>query len=201
MTFSVTLTDPAGNAGPAATATAVLAATTVPAFAVTPDESSYTSADAATAGFTISPVEVGDTYTYAFIFGGGPIVPANNSGTITATSMHVTTDMSGLFSGIFTIHVIESDSVGNEAEGNAGVTLNLGFPAFTITPSRAVYSFAAGRDSRFTIAGAELASTYAYTVTSSGNSGATSVHGGGSVSRPRNSSSGIDLHHVARRHA
>ena len=71
ITFSVTLTDAAGHAGAAATATAGLDTALPPAFTVTPDQSTYDSANDTDFGFTMSPVELGDTYSYAFILARG----------------------------------------------------------------------------------------------------------------------------------
>ena len=62
LTFNVTLTDAAGNAGPTATATATLDQTIPSGYSITADYSVINAAAATSAGFTFAGAEVGDTY-------------------------------------------------------------------------------------------------------------------------------------------
>ena len=58
------MTDPAGNTGTAATATATLDKTAPSGYTITADASTYNATTAAAAGFTFANAEVGDTYDY-----------------------------------------------------------------------------------------------------------------------------------------
>ena len=193
ITFSVTLTDVAGDVLSAVTATATLEAQKVPAFTVTPDASTYTAATAATAGFTMSPAQVGDTYTYYFLLDGSPQMPDRGTGTINGASMHVMSDMSELPSGHYTLHVIEDDPAGNALAENAPVELNLGPPIFSITPTSTTINALNDTNAGFAFIGAEMYAVYNYTVTSSGNSGATSVSGSGTVLTATQQVTGINV--------
>jgi large repetitive protein len=191
LTFSVTLTDAGGNVGAAATATASIDTTAVPKFTVTPSETTYTPANDTNAGFTISNADVGTTYTYNFLLK-GVNVGITGSGMVTAASMPVSgIDLSSLPSGKYTLHVVESDSVGNANNSDAQFTLNKPIPAFSITANLADIGAPTATNTGFTFAGAPTNSTYTYTVTSTGGAG--SVIGSGSVSSATQVVSGIDV--------
>ena len=71
LTFSVTLTDPAGNTGAAATATATLDQAAPSGYTITSDASTYNATTATSAGFTFANAEVGDTFAYTISSSGG----------------------------------------------------------------------------------------------------------------------------------
>jgi large repetitive protein len=190
VTFSVTLTDAAGNTGGAATATATLDRV-APTFTVTPDLPAYDSTNDTNVGFTLGDAEVGDTYSYGFILAG---MPANihGGGTVTASNMHVGgINISALPSGNYLLHVILTDAATNGAAVNTPVTLTNPIPAFTITANPSKISASAATNTSFTFAGATTNTTYRYTVASSGGAG--SASGSGTVASATQTVTGIDV--------
>ena len=59
MTYSVTLTDAAGNTGTAATATSLLETVAPSGYTLTPDLTTYNLITGKSAGFTVTGAEVG----------------------------------------------------------------------------------------------------------------------------------------------
>jgi hypothetical protein len=191
VTFSVTLTDAAGNVGVAAATTATLNTSVPPAFTVTPDETTYTSADDTNFGFTLANAEVNDTYTYSLLLRASQTA-IRGSGTVTAASMQFSgIDISSLSSGSYTLHVILTNGASNARSENATVILNKAIPSFTITPTYAGINDQVEHNDSFTFAGAEVGTTYKYTINSSGGSG--SVSGSGSVTSATQTVTGIDV--------
>ena len=85
LTFSVTLTDPAGNTGAAATATATLDQTAPSGYTISSDASTYNATTAAAAGFTFASAEVGDTFAYTITSSGGGTA-VTGSGSVTSAA-------------------------------------------------------------------------------------------------------------------
>ena len=71
LTFSVTLTDAAGNVGAAATATATLDRTAPSGYTIAADQQTFNATSAASAGFTFANAEIGTTYSYTVTSDGG----------------------------------------------------------------------------------------------------------------------------------
>ena len=89
LTFSVTLTDAAGNTGPIATATATLAITTPTNYAITVNDGVINAGEAAATSFTFSGTQLGTTYNYVVTSSGGD-GSVTGTGTITAADQQVT---------------------------------------------------------------------------------------------------------------
>ncbi len=81
LTFSVTLTDAAGNTGSAATATTTLDTTAPAGYSITADDSLIGASEALATSFTFADAEVGATYSYTITSDAGG-TPVSGSGTI-----------------------------------------------------------------------------------------------------------------------
>lgn len=144
------------------------------------------------ASFNITTAEVGTTYNYTISSSGGG-TNVTGSGTIAAATESVTgIDVSGLGDGTLTVSVTltdasanvggaVTDTVAKDVPGPSGYTV-----VFTTDPvNLANYTAAA-----FQFAAAEVGSTYAYTISSSG--GGTNVTGSGTIATATDIISGIN---------
>ncbi len=193
LTFSVTLTDAAGNVGTAATATATLDTVAPTGYSITANQSLLNATTAASAGFTFAGAEVGDTYNYSISSSGGGTA-VTGSGSVTSATENVTgINVSSLPSGTLTYSVTLTDAAGNTgAAATATATLDETLPTgYTITADKAAVNATTGADTGFTFAGATAGSTYNYTVASSG--GGTAISGSGSVTSATQDITGINV--------
>lgn len=141
----------------------------------------------------ITSAEVGTTYAYYITSSGGGTT-VTGSGTVTTATHDITgIDVSGLNDGTLTANLTLTDT-----SSNAGgvvtdtVTKDASLPsgyaaAFTTSPITSANKSAAA----FDITGAEIGTTYSYTISSSG--GGTNVTGSGTVSAATESITGINL--------
>jgi cyclophilin family peptidyl-prolyl cis-trans isomerase len=185
LTYKVTLTGTAGVTGQTVTATATLDQTAPSGYEITADRTLIGASTAAAAGFTFSNAEVGATYNYTVTSSGNSAATSvTGSGTITAADQDVTNiDVSTLPDGTLTYNVTLTDTAGNKGVA-AVATASLDQTApqgYTITADEASLNNSTAPAAGFTFVGAEVGATYKYTVTSDGNSGATSVTGSGTV--------------------
>ena len=181
LTYSVTLTDPAGNAGTAATATATLDNAPL-GYTITADDSLVNATQASAASFTFAGAEVGATFNYTITSSGGG-TPLTGSGTINSATQQVSgIDVSSLPDGTLTYSVTLTDTGGNVgAAATATATVDRTAPSgYTITADDTSVNASEASAASFTFAGAEVGATYSYTITSSG--GGTPVTGSGIVS-------------------
>ena len=193
LTFSVTLTDAAGNVGTAATATATLDTVAPTGYSITANQSLLNATTAASAGFTFAGAEVGDTYNYSISSSGGGTA-ISGSGSVTSATESVTgINVSSLPSGTLTYSVTLTDAAGNTGTAaTATATLDETLPTgYTITADKAAVNATTGADTGFTFAGATAGSTYNYTVASSG--GGTAISGSGSVTSATQDITGINV--------
>jgi hypothetical protein len=113
LTYSVTLTDAAGNTGTAATAVATMDATAPRGYVITPNDLVINAAEAASTGFTFAGAEVGATYRFTVTSSGGG-TPVTGTGTVTSATVLVTgIDVSSLPDGTLTFTVTLTDWAGN----------------------------------------------------------------------------------------
>jgi cyclophilin family peptidyl-prolyl cis-trans isomerase len=191
LTYSVTLADPAGNAGAATTATATLDKTAPSGYTIVLDDTQITGAEASSVGFTFAGAEVGATYGYTVSGGGG--TPVTGTGTVTSATQHVTgINISPLPDGALTFSVTLTDTAGNTGSpATAAATLDNAPLGYTIAANDNLISAFEATAAGFTFAGAEVGATYNYTVTSSG--GGTPVTGTGTVSSATQTVTGIDV--------
>ena len=139
---------------------------------------------------------MGDTYDYSI--GSGDFAPVTGSGSVTAATQSVTgIDLTALGTGNLTLtySVTLTDQAGNvgAAATTTGVLDRVAPGGYTISPDQAVVNLATRSDTGFTFAGATTGTTYNYTVTSSGNSGATSTTGSGSVTSATQNVTGVNV--------
>ncbi|KZN59783.1 hypothetical protein N473_02405, partial [Pseudoalteromonas luteoviolacea CPMOR-1] len=115
LTLSVTLTDTAGNAATAVTATSTLDTSAPSGHSVALSDTSYNSTETGSASFSFSSAEVGASYTYTLNSSNGGTEVTGN-GNITSASQTVNiADISGLNDGTLTLSVTVSDAAGNAA--------------------------------------------------------------------------------------
>ncbi|MEN6459211.1 MAG: peptidylprolyl isomerase [Thermoguttaceae bacterium] len=197
LTYSVTLTDSAGNEGVPAEATATLETGAPDGYTIEADQSVLGVSDATAASFTLDGAEIGATYVYTIVSSGGTD-SVTGSGTITSADQQVTgIDVSALADGMLTYSVTLTDSVGNE--GAAAMTtaaLDRIAPAgYSIEADQSEIDSSGATAVSFTFANAEVAATYTYTITSSGGVG--SVTGSGTITSADQQVTGIDVSALA----
>ncbi|QAX32155.1 beta strand repeat-containing protein [Leisingera sp. NJS204] len=193
LTLSVVLTDTAGNAGAAETATAAKDANAPSGYSVGFDQSAVNAANQSAAGFTFAGAEVGTSYAYTISSDGGGS-DVTGSGTIaTATDQIAGLDLAGLGDGTLTLSVVLTD-----AAGNAGIAETTTVAKDASAPSGYSVSFdqsavnAANQSAAgFTFAGAETGTSYAYTISSDG--GGSDVTGSGTIASATDQIAGLDL--------
>jgi|GEM_PF-1082115 len=193
LTLSVTLTDPAGNTGTAATDTTEKDAGAPSGYSVSFDQTAVNAGNADSVSFTFAGAEVGTDYDYTITssHGGGSVT---GSGTIaTATDQIGGIDVLSLVDGTLTLSVRLTDSGGNTGSAaTATVSKDVVVPSgYSVSLDQDPVTAANDNAISFTFASAEFAADYAYTITSSGGAG--SVSGSGSVGSPGQQVSGIDV--------
>ena len=124
LTYSVTLTDTAGNTGSAVTATTTLDTTAPAGYSITADDSLIGASEAAATGFTFAGAEIGATYSYTVTSDGGA-AEVTGSGTIASATEQVTgIDVSSLLDGTLTFSATLTDAAGNTSSAaTASATL------------------------------------------------------------------------------
>ena len=193
LTFTVTLTDSVGNTGVEATNTATLKKTAPSGYTITADVDPINAANAANTGFTIAAAEIGTTYNYTITTSGGSETLSGN-GAIIATTQDITgINVSSLSDGTLTFTVTLTDSVGNTGvEATDTATLSKTAPSgYTITADHSIYYSTTAANTGFTFSGAQIGTTYAYTVTSTG--GGTAVTGSGTITSATQDITGINV--------
>jgi hypothetical protein len=204
LSFSVVLTDQAGNAGAATTPVTATLNTAAPGgYSLQPDQTLIsTKAAAAHTGFTIiSPAsENGDTFTWttSVTTGSPPVAFAGptGSGTITATTQDVTgIDVSSLPDGTVTYSVRLINAIGNAGPPAMNTsTLDTTAPSgFTIAPDQSTINSASVHSTGFTIGGAAAGDIYNFSV----SDGSQSVTGSGTMTAASQDITGIDLSSLA----
>ena len=193
LTFSVTLTDAAGNAGAAATADVTLATATPANYSIMADDALIGADEAATTSFTFNGAQLGTTYNYTITSDGGA-GSVTGTGTITAADQQVTgIDVSSLPDGILTYSVTLTDSANNVGDPvTTTVTLDKTIPGgYSITVNQDPIDAAAAAAVGFTFTGAEVGATYSYVITSDGGAG--TVTGTGTIGAADQQVTGIDV--------
>ena len=194
LTYSVTLTDAAGNVGSPVTATATLDTVAPTGYSITADQSLVTASNASAASFTFAGAELGDTYNYTVTSDGGS-GSVTGTGTISAADQQVTgIDLSSLSDGNLAYSVTLTNALGNT--GDAAVdntpTLDIKGPTgYSIATDESLIGASDATATSFTFTGAEVGTAYSYTVTSSGGGG--SVTDTGFVVAADQQVTGIDV--------
>ena len=146
LTYSVTLTDTAGNTGNAVTATATLDQTVPTGYSITADHSSIGAAGATTSSFTFAGAEQGTTYHYTVTSSGGG-TPVTGSGTVAVATQQVADiDVSALPDGTLTYSVTLTDAAGNVGTAaTATATLDQTAPTVAgVSSTQATGAYGAG---------------------------------------------------------
>jgi cyclophilin family peptidyl-prolyl cis-trans isomerase len=193
LTISVMLTDVAGNVGAATVATTVLDRTFPTGYSIAANDAAINNTEASSTGFTIAGAEVGTTYNYTITSSGGGTA-VTGSGPITSATQQVTNiDISRLSSGSLTFNVTLTDAAGNKGNAaSAAATLDRTAPSgYTITANDAAINNTEASSTGFTIAGAEVGTTYNYSITSNG--GGDPVTGSGTITSATQQVTGIDV--------
>ncbi len=191
LTFSITLTDPAGNAGTPATATAVLDQTAPTGYSIAADDSLISATEATNTSFTITGAEVGATYTYTITDSGSGSV--TDSGTINTETQQITgIDVSLLAEGTLTFSVTLTDPAGNAGTPvTATATLDKTAPAgYSITAIDSLITGTLSTSTGFTFAGAEVNAVFTYTISDSGTGTVTDT---GTITSEDQPITGIDV--------
>ena len=158
---------------------------------LTPDNAPYT-------GFSFANAMVGATYTYSAASSGGG-TPVTGSGTVSSATQDVTgIDLASLPSGTVTFSVKLSNGAGAGATVTATTILNQAAPAgYTITADNNPVTAATASSTGFTFTGAEVVTTYQYTITSSGSVSTNAVTGSGKVTAANQNVTGINVSALA----
>lgn len=113
LTFSVKLTDSAGNIGTAVTCTAILDRVAPTGYSIAANPTTLNSTTATTAGFTFAGAETNATYSYTITSSGGGTA-VTGTGTIGSATQAVSgIDVSSLLDGTLTFSVTLTDTRGN----------------------------------------------------------------------------------------
>ena len=113
LTYSVTLTDAAGNMGSAATATTTLDKTPPTGYSIVVDQSQINSLNAAATSFTFTDAEEFTTYNYTVTSDGGS-GSVTGSGPVLSSTQRVTgINVLSLPNGTLTYSVTLTDAAGN----------------------------------------------------------------------------------------
>ncbi|BCD99391.1 hypothetical protein MARGE09_P3593 [Marinagarivorans cellulosilyticus] len=193
LTVSVVLTDTAGNAATAVTATTLLDKTAPAGQSVSFNDVTINATEATSQAFTFASAEVGSSYSYSITSSGGGTA-VTGSGTIaTASDVISSLDVSGLSDGTLTISVVLTDTAGNAATAVTNTaTLDAAAPTgHSVSFNDATINATEAANQAFTFASAEVGSSYSYSITSSG--GGTAVTGSGTIATASDVISSLDI--------
>ncbi|MGA7702676.1 MAG: peptidylprolyl isomerase [Thermoguttaceae bacterium] len=195
LTFTVTLTDAAGNST-TETAHAILDTIAPSDYSITAIDANLNAAKAAATGFTFSGAEIGATYTYTITSSGSATASLTNTGTITSQDQIVNNiDVSSLPDGTLTYDVYLTDAAGNQGvHKTASAVLDRVAPAaFTVTPTDSLIGSSKATSTGFTIDGGEAFTTYSYTITSDGDGNVKTVTASGTLTLTTQTIGNIDV--------
>jgi hypothetical protein len=197
LTISVILTDSEGNAGSTVTATATLDRTAPTGHAITIDDTTVGTSISKKFGFTFANAEVGGTYTYTITSSGGGTA-VTGSGTCSSATQQVSgINVSGLKDGTLTLTVTYADAAGNPGSTltKTAILDQTAPTGYSITADQTVLYSPTAKALSFSLAGAEIGTTYKYVISSSG--GTKTVTGTGSVTSATQQVTGIDVSSLA----
>jgi len=195
VTLTISLTDDAGNIGSDETTTETKDAGPPTGYTVAWDNAFINASEATTATFTVSNAEIGATINNSVSSSGdGNTATVSNPTTVTSSTQVVTIDVSSLVDGVLTVEVSLTDGGGNTGGtvNDNSTTLDQTVPSgYTVSIDQASISVANQTATSFTFAGAEVGTTYNYTLSSDG--GGTDVTGSGTIVTATDQVTGIDL--------
>lgn len=191
LTLSVILTDTVGNPGSAATATSTKDVAAPTGYSVAFTTTPVDAAHASSAAFTLTGAEVGAAYSYTISDTASHTV--TGSGTVATVSQAFTgLNLSTLNDGALTLSLTLTDTVGNSGAAAVGtVSKDTGAPAsYTVAFTSATISAAQSSATSFSFTGAEVGTTYNYTVSDGASHTAT---GSGTISSATQTVGSINL--------
>uniref|UniRef100_UPI001BFC5EBE MBG domain-containing protein n=1 Tax=Echinicola shivajiensis TaxID=1035916 RepID=UPI001BFC5EBE len=193
ITLSVTLTDISGNTGSASSNTETKDATGPSGYSVQIDQSPISSSNQTVTSFTFAGAEVGASYNYNLSSSGGGTNVTGSGSIATATDQITGIDLSGLDDGTITLSVSLTDGYGNTGSAATDTeTKDTAAPSgYSVQIDQSPINSSNQSATSFTFAGAEIGSTYNYTLSSSG--GGTNVTGSGIIATASDQVTGIDL--------
>ncbi len=193
LTLDVTLTDRKNNTGVVVNDTIDKDATAPNGYSVSIDQSAIDNSNETALSFTFSGAEVATTYSYAIISSEGG-TDVTGSGAITTSNQTIIgIDVSGLNDGTLSLQVTLTDHSNNTGlvatdTVNKKATIPNGY---SVSIEQSYINVNNQTDLSFTIIGAEAATTYNYTITSS--TGGTEVLGSGNIITPTDQITEIDV--------
>ncbi|WP_265561653.1 Ig-like domain-containing protein [Sphingomicrobium arenosum] len=190
LTLEMTVTDSAGNVGATVMSSGTLD-TTAPGAPVISAASLITSANAANFSFDASSLEIGARVEVT-ISGGSKWVAQSLADNDADTQSFTGFDLSGFDDGMIMIEVTAVDAVGNRTTSMTTVDKDASGPSgHMVAMDAASYDDATLGNASIVVSDGELASTYAYSITSSG--GGAAVTGSGEIGSSNHIVTGIDL--------
>ena len=199
-TFTITLTDAAGNTGIQKLVYATLDKSVPSGYTISANLATINASTAATTGFTFvnADTTAGTTFNYTVtssgVPGSGQVSQVTGSGPVTSATQNITPiDVSKLPDGTLTYSVTLTNAIGNiGAATTATAVLNKDLPSgYSIMAQDAVITTDTLHATSFTFSGAQVGATYHYTISSTG--GGTPVTNSGAVASASQSVTGIDL--------
>ncbi len=187
-----------GQSGSLGATKALVIDTTAPSgYTVALDQGLINDGNKTAASLTFASAEVGTSYSYTLSSSGGGS-PVTGNGTIaTATDQITSLDVSGLSDGTLTLSVTLTDNAGNSGSAATDtVSKDATAPSGqSVTFAQSVVNDSNKSGIGFTFAGAEVGTSYSYTISSSG--GGTNVTGSGSIATATDQIAGLDLSGLA----
>ncbi len=182
-----------GTMSGASNAYRVILDTTPPTLtSITADQSYINIADKTAASATLAGAEVGSTYALTISSSGGGTNVTRNGTIATAADAFSSLDLSGLNDGTLTYSITLTDTAGNTTTRTTTIIKDTVAPTLTsITAGQSYINAANKTAASATLAGAEVGSTYALTISSSG--GGTNVTRSGTVASATDAFSSLDL--------
>ena len=195
LNLSVTLTDPAGNVGIAATDSVTKEATPPVGYSISFNQGSVIPSNETGISFAFASAEVGATYNYSIDDTNGGTSAITGSGTIaTATDQISGLDVSGLDDDTLTLTVYLTDSYGNQgSEVTDTVTKDTTAPSgYSVSIDASYINSTNATAMSFTFASAEVGTDYNYSIDDT-NGATSAITGSGTIATATDQISGIDV--------
>ncbi|MGE0077207.1 MAG: Ig-like domain-containing protein [Bacteroidales bacterium] len=193
LTLSVTLTDVYSNTGVSATDNVAKDVAAPSGYSVSIDQAYINNANKTSFSFTFDGAEVGSTYSYTISSDGGGADVTGSGVIATATDQITGVDVSGLNDGTLTLSVTLTDVYSNTgAPATDNVAKDIEAPSgYSVSIDQAYINNANKTSFSFTFDGAEVGSTYSYTISSDG--GGSDVTGTGVIATATDQITGVDV--------
>jgi methionine-rich copper-binding protein CopC len=195
LTFTVYLTDPAGNQGADTTDTVTKDTAAPVGYSVSIDQATINSGNETAVSFTFAAAEVGANYNYSIDDANAGTAAVEGFGVIaTATDTISGLDVSGLDDGTLTLTAYLTNAAGNQgADATDTVVKDTAPPAgYSVSIDQAFVNSGNEAAVSFTFAAAEVGADYDYSIDDT-NGGTVAVTGSGTIATATDTISGIDV--------